>query len=334
MAFSVRFPSPLSRLLTPVRPLARRAVPVAALAAGAPLLGGCQLTHMAILDPKGPIGADEKSIIILATLLMLIVVVPVIVMTIVFAWRYRASNTEAAYEPDWSHSTKIEAVVWAVPCLIILVLGTITWTSSHRLDPYRPIASDEAPLDVDVVSLDWKWLFIYPDQHIASVNELAIPAGRPVNFHLTSATVMNSFFIPRLGSQIYTMAGMETKLSLQADEPGDYRGISANYSGSGFSDMNFAARAMSESDFEAWVKNARGAGDALDEAAYRRLARPSERHEVAYYGDVPDSLFHDILNKCVDGSQCTDRAMNLAMLRAASGGEVGICAAAPRVKGI
>ena len=169
------------------------------------MLGGC---NMALFDPKGQVGADEKSLIITATLLMLIVVVPVILMTFAFAWKYRASNTKATYMPDWSHSTKIELVVWLVPCLIIAVLGWITWESTHKLDPYRPLDSEVKPVTIQAISLDWKWLFIYPDQGIATVNEIAFPKDTPVNFQITSDSVMNSFFIPQLGSQIYSMAGM------------------------------------------------------------------------------------------------------------------------------
>jgi cytochrome o ubiquinol oxidase subunit 2 len=288
---------------------------LAALIAATPLLGGCQF---ALMDPKGPIGADERSIIILATCLMLIVIVPVIVMTLAFAWRYRASNKAATFRPEWSHSTAIEVVVWAIPCMIIAILSVVTWDSTHRLDPYRQIASSAKPIQVDVVSLDWKWLFIYPDQKIASVNELAFPVDVPVRFHLTSATVMNSFFIPRLGSQIYTMAGMETKLSLLASAPGNYAGISANYSGGGFSDMRFTARAMSRQDFNAWVERARASHADLTPAAYRVLAKPSEKLPVSYYGTVDPNVYHDVLNKCIDGGICMDSEMKTAMAKGMS----------------
>ncbi|MEJ1975258.1 MAG: ubiquinol oxidase subunit II [Acetobacteraceae bacterium] len=295
---------------------------MAALLGIMPLLGGCQ---MSLLDPKGPIGAAEKSIILLATGLMLIVVVPVIAMTLAFAWRYRASNTSATFTPDWEHSTRIELVVWLVPCLIIAVLGGVTWVSTHELDPYRRIAAAAKPIDVEVVSLDWKWLFIYPELNIASVNELAFPVGTPVQFRLTSATVMNSFFIPQLGSQIYTMAGMETKLSLLASEAGNYAGISANYSGGGFSDMTFTARAMTDGDFANWVKTVRASNQALTMTAYRQLAQPSEKAPVSYYRDVQPTIYHDALNKCSDGSRCTDDAMKLTMAKQAFGGSAALC---------
>lgn len=184
------------------------------------LLSGCQ---GGILDPKGQIAAEQKSLILTATALMLLVVIPVIVMTLVFAWKYRAGNKEAAYEPKWSHSTKIEVVVWLIPCIIIAFLATLTWKSTHKLDPYRPLESDKKAIQVQVVALNWKWLFIYPEQQIASVNELVFPADTPVSFKITSDAAMNSFFIPQLGGQIYAMAGMQTQLHLIANEPGTYK---------------------------------------------------------------------------------------------------------------
>jgi cytochrome o ubiquinol oxidase subunit II len=301
---------------------ARRALAIAALFGTTPLLGGCQYV---LLDPKGPIGSEEKSLILLATGLMLIVVVPVILMTLAFAWRYRATNTSAKFSPDWEHSSRIEAVVWGVPCVIIAILATVTWISTHKLDPYRPITAAAKPIEVEAVSLDWKWLFIYPDLKIASVNELALPVGTPVNFRLTSSSVMNSFFIPQLGSQIYTMAGMETKLSLLASSPGDYEGISANFSGGGFSDMRFNTRAMSQGEFDTWVNKVRTSQDSLTMAAYRQLEKPSEKTPVTYYAGVEPKLFHDILNKCADGALCMDDAMKLTMVKEAMGGSAAIC---------
>jgi cytochrome o ubiquinol oxidase subunit 2 len=238
-------------------------------------------SHFALLDPKGPIGAEELNIILLATGLMLIVVLPVIGMTFAFAWRYRASNKKAEYKPDWEHSNAIEAVVWIVPCLIIVALGLVTWTSTHKLDPYRPIASDKAAIEVEVVSLDWKWLFIYPDLKIASVNELAFPAGTPVHFRMTSGSVMNSLFVPQLGTMVYTMAGMQTQLSLVADQAGAFEGMSSNFSGDGFSDMKFVARSMGEDDFQSWVEHARSTGAVLSSAVYHELEKPSEKAAAA-----------------------------------------------------
>ena len=296
----------------------------------APALSGCQ--PLDLLDPAGPIGAQEKSLIIVATCLMLVVVLPVFAMTAGFVWRYRASNTKATYKPDWEHSNQIELVVWLVPCLIIIALGAVTWTSTHRLDPYRNIESTTKPIEVEVVSLDWKWLFIYPDLKIASVNALALPVDVPVRFHLTSASVMNSFFIPRLGSQIYTMPGMETKLSLMATKPGVYEGISANYSGGGFSDMKFNATAMNAADFARWVQATRGAQNTLDLTSYRKLALPSEKEPVIAYGQIDPGLYHDILNKCSDGSQCMDQSMKMSMLDDATGVKAANCK--PKTKGL
>ena len=274
-----------------MNPPARRVLRLLPLSA-ALLLSGCQ---WAILDPKGPIGMQERSIIITATVLMLIVVVPVIALILIFAWRYRASNERAEYRPDWAHSNTIEAVVWLIPCIIIATLGVITWRSSHALDPYRPLDSKVKPIRIDAVALDWKWLFIYPDQKVATVNEVAFPANVPVEFHITSATVMNAFFIPQLGSQIYAMAGMQTQLHLLANEPGTYQGLSSNYSGDGFSGMTFEAIALPQQGFAAWLAKVAAAQHSLGANAYEQLARPSENAPVAYYSQVQPNLFADIL---------------------------------------
>ncbi|MDF3844760.1 ubiquinol oxidase subunit II [Pseudomonas citronellolis] len=257
-------------------------------------LGGC---NMVLFDPKGQIGVDEKSLIITCTLLMLLVVVPVIVMTLAFAWKYRASNTKATYMPDWAHSTRIEVVVWLVPCIIIAILGWLTWESTHKLDPYRPLDSDVKPITIQAVSLDWKWLFIYPEQGIATVNEIAFPKDTPVNFQITSDTVMNSFFIPQLGSQIYSMTGMLTKLHLIANEEGVFDGISANYSGSGFSGMKFKAIATSEQGFQDWVAKVKTAQAGLTEEGFPELAKPSENVPATYFSSVTPDLFQHILTK-------------------------------------
>ena len=271
---------------------ARRIASLLPLAA-ALLLSGCK---WAVLDPKGPVGLQERSIILTATVLMLIVVVPVIALILIFAWRYRASNVKAEYRPDWSHSGRIEAVVWLIPCVIIAALGVITWKSSHSLDPYRPLASRVKPLRIDAVALDWKWLFIYPDQKVATVNEVAFPANVPVELHITSATVMNAFFIPQLGSQIYAMAGMQTQLHLLASESGTYQGLSSNYSGDGFSGMTFKAIAEpSRRGFDAWLAKVKDSQQTLGATDYERLARPSESNPVAYYSQVQPDLFADIM---------------------------------------
>ena len=211
--------------------------------------------HTGVLDPQGPIGAAERTILLNATAIMLAVIVPVIVLTLVFAWWFRSGNRRARYLPDWSYSGRIELVTWSIPALIIMFLGGIAWISTHDLDPPVPLRSAVAPIDVEVVSLDWKWLFIYPDQAVASINRLVVPAATPIRFRLTSATVMNSFFVPQLGSQIYTMPRMTTRLNLQADRPGVYRGLSAQFSGDGFSDMRFDVVAVSPDGFARWLSH-------------------------------------------------------------------------------
>jgi len=296
----------------------KRAVSVFSFGLAAIALSGC---NMAVMDPKGPVGIQEKDLIILAVLLMLIPVVPVIFMTVWFAWRYRASNTKATYAPDFEHSNRVEAVVWAIPTLIIFALGAVTWVSTHQLDPRKALASAAStpavkPVEVEVVSLDWKWLFIYPDYGVASVNEMALPVGTPVHFKLTSATVMDSFFIPQLGSQIYTMTGMETQLSLRADNPGIYDGISANYSGAGFAAMKFNAIATDQAGFDAWIAKAKASSAKLDNAAYQTLAQRGVG-QTGYYSAVDPALFHQILNNCASGQLCKDNAMKMAALQSA-----------------
>ncbi len=264
--------------------------------AGTATLGGCS---QGILDPQGPIAAAEQLLLLNSTAIMLVVVVPVIAATLAFAWWYRASNPRANRQSAGEYEGRIEFVIWSIPALIVILLSGVIWIGSHQLDPRTPIAANAKPLRVDVVALDWKWLFIYPDQGIAAVNELVIPAGTPVAFRLTSATVMNSFFIPQLGSQIYTMGGMTTHLHLLADAPGEYPGFSAMYSGAGFSEMRFVAKAVPAADFDAWVKATRGAGPALDADAYSALAKPSKAVAPATYRSVEPDLFEHIIDQTV-----------------------------------
>ena len=256
---------------------------------------------MDLLDPKGSIGLAEKNLILTSTYAMLIVVVPVIFLTLYFAWKYRASNTSAEYLPKWAHSTKIEIVIWLVPALIILYLGILTYKSTHALDPYKPLVSDVKPINVEVVALDWKWLFIYPDLGIATVNQIQFPVGTPVSFKITSDSVMNSFFIPQLGGQIYAMAGMQTRLHLIADHAGDYAGLSANFSGQGFSDMKFRAIATTPEEFEAWVKKVKASPSQLDAANYAAVAVPTEKQPVQYFSKVDANLFQTIVKKYNNG---------------------------------
>jgi cytochrome o ubiquinol oxidase subunit 2 len=253
--------------------------------------------QVGVLNPQGPIASAERLLLINATEIMLVVVVPVILATVGFAWWYRSSNARASHSPDWAFQGSIEFVVWAIPALVVMLVGGVCWISSHQLDPRAPIASDVKPLQVDVVSLDWKWLFIYPDQGIAAVNQLVVPAGTPVSFHLTSATVMNSFFVPQLGSQIYTMAGMTTHLNLLADKPGAYPGLSTNFSGDGFSDMRFIMTAVPAGDFDGWVAKVRGSGSALDDPDYAALTKASTAVPPTTYRSVDPKLFERIVDQ-------------------------------------
>ena len=257
------------------------------LSAGA-LLASCR---EGVLDPRGPVGSAEKIILWDATAIMLAVIVPVIILTLVFAWWYRARNRRATYRPEWEYSGRIELIVWAIPALVILFLGGIAWIGSHELDPPRPLASAAAPLEIEVVSLDWRWLFIYPNERIATVNRLVVPTGVPVHFRLTSSSVMNSFFIPQLGSQIYTMAGMTTQLNLQADKAGSYEGISAQFSGPGFSDMRFTLVAEPYDGFAKWVTQVRARGGALDGTTFAGLLRPTRGGGDLTYGSVTEDPF-------------------------------------------
>jgi len=264
------------------------------------LLSGC--SNLDLLNPKGSVGLAERNLIATSTWAMLVVVIPVIALTLLFAWRYRASNKSAEYRPTWAHSTGIEIAVWLIPSLIILFLGVLTWKSTHELDPYRPLDSKVKPINVEVVALDWKWLFIYPDLGIATVNQIAFPVGTPVNFNITSDSVMNSFFIPQLGGQIYAMAGMQTRLHLIADEAGDYAGESANFSGKGFSDMKFRAIASSPEEFNAWVAKVRASSDRLDMNRYNVVSQPGEKAPVTYFSSVDPKLFHNIIARYNNGN--------------------------------
>ena len=302
---------------------------VAILVPLAALLSGC---NAIVLSPAGDIAARQRDLLLISTGLMLLIIIPVLALTVLFAWRYRAANTEARYEPDWDHSTQLELAIWGAPLLIIICLGAITWTGTHLLDPYRPlerivsgqpVKAGTEPLQVQVVALDWKWLFIYPQLGIATVNELAAPVDRPINFVITSATVMNSFYVPALAGQIYAMPAMQTKLSAVINKAGDYDGFSANYSGAGFSGMKFRFHGQSVADFDAWVAKVQKEGGALDRDGYLKLEKPSENVPVAYYGTVPADLYHAALNMCVQpGKMCMDEMMRIDAT--GGGGKVSI----------
>jgi cytochrome o ubiquinol oxidase subunit 2 len=248
-----------------------------------------------ILNPVGPVGSAEKQILINSTAIMLAIIIPTMIATVAVAWWFRAGNKKARYRPDWEFSGAIELVVWSIPALTVLLLGGIAWIGSHQLDPARPLESDAKPINVQVVSLDWKWLFIYPDQGVATVNQLVVPTGVPVNYQLTSATVWNVFFVPQFGTMIYTMPRMTTRLNLQADKPGTYDGLSAHYSGEGFSGMGFKVHAVPPAQFTAWAQGARGNAQALDGAAYADLAKPSSYVKPHGFGSVAPGLFEAIV---------------------------------------
>ena len=253
---------------------------------------GC---NRGILDPVGPVAAAEKTILINSTAIMLAIVVPTMLATAAVAFWFRRGNAKAVYRPDWEYSGAIELVVWAIPALTILLLGGITWIGSHQLDPARPLDSKVPPVRVEVVSMDWKWLFIYPDQGIATVNQLVVPAGTPVNFRLTSATVWNAFFVPQMGSMIYTMPRMTTQLNLQADKPGLFEGRSAQFSGDGFPGMEFKVHSVTPQQFAAWAAGAKGSGPMLDARAYSELSKPSSDVKPMIFSGVAPDLFAAIV---------------------------------------
>lgn len=283
------------------------------------LLGGC---NFVVMNPAGDVAVQQRDLVVISTILMLIIIIPVMFLIAFFAFKYRQSNTEAAYEPDWDHSTHLELVIWAMPLLIIICLGAITWSSTHLLDPYRRIdriapgnaASLNEPLTVEVVALDWKWLFIYPEYGVAAVNELAAPVDRPIQFKITATSVMNSFYIPALAGQIYAMPGMETQLNAVFNKPGSFKGISANYSGAGFAKMHFTANSVSPAEFDAWVKQVKTGGGTLDRAAYVTLAKPSEAVPVQRFATADPQLFDAIVNMCVKpGQMCVRDQMKMDM---------------------
>ena len=255
-------------------------------------LAGCG----GVMDPRGPVGVSEKLILLDSLAIMLVIIVPLILATLGFAWWFRASNSRAIYRPNWAFSGTLELIIWAIPTLVITFLGGIAWFGSHALDPYKGLPSTTKPIEIEVVSLDWKWLFIYPDDGIAAVNQLVIPVGIPVHFRLTSSGVMNSFFVPQLGSQIYTMAAMTSQVSLQADNAGTYPGLSAQFSGEGFADMRFNVRAVPADAYAQWIAQTKANGSTLDNAAYADLAKQSKDVKPTTYKAVESGLFDAIVN--------------------------------------
>ena len=307
---------------SPARPLARLGLLALALP-----LSAC---NMVVMKPSGDIANQQAQLIVASTLLMLLIIVPVIILTLVFAFRYRASNTQATYSPEWDHSTRLELIIWGAPLLIIIALGAMTWISTHKLDPFRPLERLDAqrpipagvqPLTVEVVALDWKWLFIYPEQGVATVNELAAPVDRPIHFKISSSTVMNAFYVPAMAGMIYAMPGMQSQLHAVINQPGVYDGFSANFSGDGFSHMRFKFHGLSNDEFAAWVDRNKADGVALTKDLYLELEKPSERQPVRRFASVAPGLFDAVVNRCVDGTKmCMGQMM---AIDAAGGGGKG-----------
>jgi cytochrome o ubiquinol oxidase subunit 2 len=304
-----------------VRRLVRSAL-LSTLAALAGCSGG-------VLDPAGDVALQQRNLIYASTGLMLLIIVPVMILVVVFAWRYRAGNKESTYDPNFDHSTSLELVIWSAPLLIIIALGALTWSSTHLLDPFRPlnrisatqaIDKKQPPLRIQVVSLDWKWLFIYPEQGIATVNELVLPVNRQVRFDMTSSNMMNTFYAPTMAGMVYTMPGMRSTVHAVLNKPGTYVGYSANYSGAGFSDMRFALRGVDQAGFDRWVGSVKAQGRyPLSTANYLRLEKPSEKVPAMHFAAVQPALFNKVVERCVTpGTPCMSEIM--ARDRAAGGG--------------
>ncbi len=252
---------------------------------------------IAVLEPKGMIGDRERELIITASLLMLIVVIPVFILTWAFAWKYKEGNLQSKHTPDWEHNYIAEYCWWGVPVVIIMILAVTTWKSSHDLNPFKPIVTGKKPIEIQVVALDWKWLFLYPEYGIATVNFIQFPENTPINFEITSDAPMNSFWIPQLGGQIYAMPAMRSKLHLIASETGSFRGVSANISGKGFSGMTFIAKSSTDEEFDQWVRWVKQSPKRLDRVAYEQLLKPTEYHPAEYYLLLQEDLFDQILMK-------------------------------------
>lgn len=306
----------LRRMTLP--PLSRPAFRSMILLAVPALVSGCSTV---VLNPAGDVAAQQGNLVVIATALMLLIIVPVMALIALFAWRYRHANTGATYTPDWHHSTALELVIWAAPLLIIISLGAVTWTSTHLLDPYRPIGRIDAqraisanakPLRVQVVALDWKWLFIYPEYGIATVNEMAAPIDRPIEFELTASNVMNAFYVPNLAGMIYAMPGMTTKLNAVVNRPGNFTGFSSNFSGDGFSGMHFRFHAVPKQAFDGWVQRIRAGGGTLDRAGYTKLAKPSADTPIMRFAAVTPGLFDAAANRCVAPGETCMRDMMMA----------------------
>ena len=300
----------------------KRAIRVGLSTAALGLLGAC---HAVVLQPSGDVAAQQRDLLIASTLLMLLIIVPVMLATVIVAFRYRESNEDATYLPDWDHSTALELLIWSAPLLVIICIGAITWLGSHTLDPYRPIAridrdrpvaADAQPLEVDVVAMDWKWLFFYPQYGVATVNQLALPVNRPVEFKITATSIMNSFYIPALAGQVYAMPGMQTQLHAVLNKPGTFGGFSANFSGRGFSAMNFQTIGLDAAGFDGWIGKVRGSGLQLTNANYLKLEKPSENVKPIAFSAYAPGLYGRILNLCTHpGDTCMANVMQADMMK-------------------
>ncbi|MCQ4088691.1 ubiquinol oxidase subunit II [Saccharibacillus sp. JS10] len=266
------------------------------------LLSGCG--NYMVLNPKGPIAAQQLDLIIITVILCAIIIVPVLVITFVIVWRYRATNKKADYKPEWAHSNLLETIWWGIPIVIVIVLAIVTVRYTHELEPSKAIASEKDEVTIQVVSLNWKWLFIYPEEGIATVNTITIPEDRPVRFELTADSPMNSFWIPELGGQIYAMSGMSMALHLQADEPGTYFGTAANFTGEHFENMTFDVNATSDAEYDQWIEKAKQSPETLTDESYEELSKPSEKEEPMLYSSVPDGIYERIVTKYMhDGAE-------------------------------
>ncbi|WP_245968366.1 ubiquinol oxidase subunit II [Salinisphaera orenii] len=274
------------------------------------MLAGCSaqwfvdtfyLNELVTFFTAGPVAAYQRNVMLFTFTVMLFVLVPVVGFTLWFAWHYRASNRHNTYTANWYHSGLLEAFLWGGPTVIIVILAVLTWVSTFDLDPYKPLESENPTIEVQAIAMDWKWLFIYPDYNIAVVNEIALPVDTPLQIDLTSASVMNAFMIPRLGSQIMAMSGMRTRLHLMATEKGEYFGKNYQYSGDGFAGMNFQVHAVKPDAFDQWIEQARAASKPLDIAAYRELVKPSKNVDPIYYSSVRDGLFDYVIKRFQEG---------------------------------
>ena len=307
---------------------ARRALALLALPPLFAVLGGC---NMVVLQPAGYVAEQQRNLVLASTGLMLLIIVPVIACTLFFAWHFRATNEDAVYDPDWHHSTQLEVLIWTAPLMIIIALGALTWIGTHTLDPFRPLSRLDAkraipagtvPLQVEAVALDWKWLFFYPQYGVATVNEIAAPVDRPIEFKITASDVMNTFYVPTLAGMIYAMPGMETKLHAVINKAGDYEGRSAHYSGGGFSNMFFKFHGLEGDGFDQWIAKVKDKGGDLNQDAYIDLERPSEAEPARYYKSYADGLFGRILNMCAaPGKMCVSEMMQIDAKGGVSGHE-------------